>query len=44
MLNFRELGDEFLLCPHTTKDVKLSKEFGVDYENKCEINMESYIT
>lgn len=44
MISFRELSDELMLCPHTVKDVKLFKSFGVDFENKCTINMETYVT
>ena len=33
-----------LLCPHDTEDNKRWKTFGVNYENKCSINMTDFLT
>ena len=38
---FAKLSGEYLLCPHTTYENKLSNMFGVSYKTECELNLTS---
>jgi hypothetical protein len=39
LIEFLEVEDLLLLCPHDTLDNVRWKTFGTNYENKCTINM-----
>ncbi|KRX07370.1 hypothetical protein PPERSA_06985 [Pseudocohnilembus persalinus] len=41
--SFQQLNDEFLFCSHTTDDLANMVKFGIDFENKCSIDISSYI-
>jgi len=42
-IDFRKLGTEFQLCPHSVQDGISYREFGIAFNNNCDIDVTTYL-